>query len=200
MRIYLANHSSPTLHYLAGKYPGRIGWLLTPDSYKGCKLRSWIPVAYDNGAFSAYKNNTEWNEESWIEMMRNIKGEPEWILAPDVVGNKDETLKTFYSLRYHIKREWPTAFAVQDGMVPQDIPCTVDVIFIGGTLEWKWKTLDMWCNAFPRIHVGRVNRPGRLRQCYEAGVESVDGTGWFRRSPVEWQNELETFFKECPAW
>ena len=200
MRIYLANHSSPTLHYLAGRYLGRIGWLLTPDGFKSCKPRPWIPMAFDNGAFSAYQNKTEWNEEAWLEMLKEIDRlniEPEWVLAPDCVGDKDETLKMFYIYRYHLSsRNFKTFFAVQDGCLPQDVPTTAHGIFVGGTLAWKWKTLSMWCKAFKRVHVGRVNRPNRLIQCYKEKVESVDGTGWFRRPPLEWQDELETFFNK----
>ena len=32
----------------------------------------------------------------------------------------------------------------------------------------------------PRVHVGRVNSVHRLRECFAAGIESVDGTGWMR--------------------
>ena len=202
MRIYLANHSSPTLHYLAGRYPGRIGWLLTPDGFKSCKPRPWIPMAFDNGAFSAYQNKTEFDERAWINMIEKMAKEkinPEWVLIPDKVGDKVGTLAMFLKYRMYVsKHGWPVAFAVQDGMVPQDVPCTVDVIFVGGTLAWKWKTLSMWCKAFKRVHVGRVNRPNRLIQCYKEKVESVDGTGWFRRPPLEWQDELETFFNKHP--
>ena len=30
------------------------------------------------------------------------------------------------------------------------------------------------------VHVGRVNSMKRLRVCEDLGVDSVDGTGWFR--------------------
>jgi len=200
MRIYLANHSSPEFHHLATKYPGRLGWLLTPEGFRTCKPRPWIPMAFDNGAWSAYQNKTEWSERSWFEMLDRIEAQkitPEWVLAPDCVGNKLETLKMFFAYRHHIEsRGWKICYAVQDGNLPSEIPCTIDALFIGGSLAWKWKTLSMWCNAFPDlpIHVGRVNRMGKIRSCFREGVASVDGTGWFRRPTAEWFGDLDGFF------
>lgn len=37
-----------------------------------------------------------------------------------------------------------------------------DIIFVGGTTDWKWATVKTWCTLFPR------------------GAESCDGSGWFR--------------------
>ena len=134
MRIYLSNHSSPELHYLAGKF-GRIGWLLTPEGFKVCKPRHWVPMAFDNGAWSAYQNGTEFDEQAWINMVENIAKEkinPEWVLIPDKVGDKVGTLAMFFKYRMYVsKHDWPVAFAVQDFMVPQDVPDSVDAIFVG---------------------------------------------------------------------
>jgi len=69
---------------------------------------------------------------------------------------------------------------VQDGMTPTDIPHNADVIFIGGTTEWKWRSLPMWANTGARIHVGRVNEVEKLHVCEKWRVESVDGTGWMQ--------------------
>ena len=74
---------------------------------------------------------------------------------------------------------WPLAFAVQDGMVPADVPSAANVVFVGGTTEWKWNTVATWAAAFPRVHVGRVNGHA-IWECDRLGVESIDGTGWFR--------------------
>ena len=70
--------------------------------------------------------------------------------------------------------------AVQDGMEPGDVPAEAGVVFVGGSTEWKWRTVRDWCDAFDRVHVGRVNTNGKLWECHEAGAESCDGTGWFR--------------------
>jgi hypothetical protein len=72
------------------------------------------------------------------------------------------------------------ALAVQDGMTAADVPAEADVVFIGGSTSWKWRSLPEWTAAFPRVHVGRVNSLRLLLMAENAGAESCDGTGWFR--------------------
>jgi len=199
MIIYLGNHSSLEFGYLQGKY-GNMGWLLSPKSLPKTKLRSFIPVAFDNDAYSV-KEGEEWNEEAWYSMLSKMEKDkvtPEFVLIPDVVGDKRRTLENFFVYREAVSRRgWPVAMAVQDGMVPQDVPCTVDVIFVGGTTSWKWKSLPMWTQAFPRVHCGRVNSLEKLKLCKELGVESVDGTHWFRfRKPEEYLQDFINFFED----
>ena len=204
MKIYLANHSSLELGYLQGKY-GQIGWLLSPQSYGVTKQRDFMPMAFDNDAYSAYQNQTEWNESAWYSMLDKMEKEitadrVEWVLVTDVVGDMRATLANFFLYREAISRRgWPVAMAVQDGMVPQDVPCTVDVIFVGGSTAFKWKSLPMWVGAFSRVHVGRVNSLQKLEISRRLGVESVDGTYWFRfRKPEEYLKDFESFFKNEP--
>ena len=89
--------------------------------------------------------------------------------------------------RYRLYREWAEslrlALAVQDGMTPAEVSSITprpDVIFVGGSTEWKWATVADWAKYFPRVHVGRVNSGEKLDLCRSLKVESVDGTGWFR--------------------
>ena len=200
MIIYLGNHSSLEFGYLQGKY-GNMGWLLSPKSLPKTKLRSFIPVAFDNDAYSV-KEGEQWDEDAWLKMldkMEKDKVKPAWVLVPDVVGDKGRTLANFFCYRTHIsKRDWSVALAVQEGMKPQDIPCTVDVIFVGGKSSiWKFESLPMWTQAFPRVHVGRVNSLEKLQLCKELGVESVDGTHWFRfRKPEEYLQDFISFFED----
>jgi hypothetical protein len=66
-------------------------------------------------------------------------------------------------------------------MTPADVrQLAPDVVFVGGSTEWKWETAEMWCREFPRVHVGRVNSPRRLYELESWGCESCDGTGWNR--------------------
>lgn len=176
--------SSPLLHYLAGKYPGRLGWLVGPRGRLKKKLRPWIPYALDNDAFSAWVNKTEWSFEEWKALLDWSKAsglKPLWALVPDVVADRHATLERWHQYAPIVKSYgWPLAFAVQDGMSVHDVPKNADVVFVGGTTEFKWSTVQMWAWYFPRVHVGRVNSIDRLWQCEDLGVESVDGTGWFR--------------------
>ena len=200
MIIYLGNHSSLEFGYLQGKY-GNMGWLLSPKSLPKTKLRSFIPVAFDNDAYSV-KEGEAWNEEAWYSMLDKLeerKVSPEFVLLPDVVGDKRRTLENFFVYREAVSRRgWPVAISVCEGMKPQDIPCTADVIFVGGkSLKYKFDSLPMWCQAFPRVHCGRVNSLKLLHYCYEHGVESVDGTHWFRfRKPEEYLQDFISFFED----
>jgi len=199
MIIYLGNHSSLEFGYLQGKY-GNMGWLLSPKSLPKTKLRSFIPVAFDNDAYSV-KEGEQWNEDTWLKMldkMEKDKVKPEWVLVPDVVGDKRATLANFFLYREAISRRgWPVAMSVCEGMKPQEIPSTVDIIFVGGkSSKWKFESLPMWTQAFPRVHVGRVNSLEKLKLCKELGVESVDGTHWFRfRKPEEYLQDFINFFE-----
>lgn len=184
MRLMPANHSSSLIHYLAGKHPGKLGWLIGPRARLKTKLRSWMPYALDNDAFSAWTNKTEWSFENWIALLEWSKSsriDPLWILVPDVVADRQATLDAWQKYSPHARKYgWPLAFAVQDGMSVHDVPEDAQVVFVGGTDEFKWSTVQMWAWYFPRVHVGRVNNAARLWQCEDLGVESADGTGWFR--------------------
>ncbi len=184
VRLMPSNHSSATFHYMTGRFPGRLGWLIGPRARTKTRLRPWVDYALDNDAFTAWTAGTEWSEAEWFELLdwvKKTRTTPLWALVPDVVADRQATLNKWEQYAPEIEsRGWNAAFAVQDGMTPNDIPRNADVIFIGGTTEWKWRSLPMWTEHFPRVHVGRVNEPRRLWTCEDHGVESVDGSGWFR--------------------
>lgn len=183
--IMPSNHSSPPVHYWAGAYPGRIGWLIGPSAIRKTKLRDWMPFALDNDAYSAWSKNTPWSETAWREMIQIIRmsqRKPLWCLIPDVVADREATLEKWVKYAPEIQSlGWPTAFAVQDGMETSDVP-DCDLVFIGGTDIWKWTTLKIWTSHFPRVHVGRAGELYRIWQCEDAGAESCDSTSWFRES------------------
>lgn len=184
MMLMPSTHSSALFHYLSGRYPGRLGWLFDPLYQAKTKLHPWVPFALDNGAFRAWVKQEPWDAEVWYSLLKRIgeaKRTPLWALVPDVVANREETLKNWQVYAPLIQGiDWPAAFAVQDGMGPADVPSDAKLVFVGGTAEWKWNTVELWAKSFPRVHVGRVNSLKRLRYCESLGIESCDGTGWFR--------------------
>lgn len=203
-----SNNSGAIIHYWAGAHPGKIGWLVGPSAIRKTKLRPWIPFALDNDAFSAWVHNTTWNEDAWLSMLKTVRQsgfKPLWALVPDVVANAQATIDLWHKHSpVAASFGWPLAFAVQDGMTPADIPNEADVVFIGGSTEWKWKTLPMWATCRRRIHVGRVNEVERLWICERYGVESVDGTGWMQgtergRQAVELGQYLSGALKPHPV-
>ena len=170
------NGSYPWLHYWAGRASGCVGHLYSPKGQRG--PYQWLPYALDNGAFAGF------DEGEWKALLRwaCLSGAaPLWVAVPDVVGDAKATSAQWDTYSPEASRfGWPLAFVVQDGHEPADVPGGADVIFVGGSTEWKWASLDTWCAAYDRVHVGRVNSPERLYQCHRLGVESVDGTGWGR--------------------
>lgn len=196
MLVMIANQTSLVTGYLAGRY-GSIGHLYSPGGQRG--PWSFMPYALDNGAYPAYSKGTSWEFSPWKQLLKWAKNsayKPLWVLVPDVVGDSKATLKSWDKYSPIARRYgWPLAFAVQDGMKARDVPSDADVVFVGGTTIWKWKTVPKWCDRFERVHVGRVNSYHRLKECYELGVESCDGTGWMRGDKRQFR-ELETFLAE----
>ena len=181
MIVMPADNTGILVGWLAGRFEGRIGHLYSPRPRKNTGPFSFAPYALDNGAYAAGDN---WTDGLWRKLLdwARLSGQrPRWVLVPDVVGDRNRTLERWD--RYAPQAAaygWPLAFAVQDGMTRTDVPPDAEVVFVGGSTKWKWRTVTMWCQAFPRVHVGRVNSYRRLWQCHEAGAESCDGTGWFR--------------------
>lgn len=171
-------------HYWCGKYPGSVGVLISPSYHRRVPVDKWMPFALDNDAFTAWTSGEPWNVEMWRTMLRYVQmtGQtPLWCAVPDVVTDRAKTISNWavYSPEI-IRLGWRTAFCVQDGMTPDDVPTNADVIFVGGSDRWKFPNLPMWTTHFPRVHCARVNAPEMIEACEREGCESIDGTGWFR--------------------
>jgi hypothetical protein len=164
---------------LFGAYPHRMAHLIGADD----KRNPPADYAIDNGIFGAWANNREWNPEPFFGLLETIAQwkRPRWVVVPDSVGNKEITIARWKQYSETVRLfDVPLAFAAQDGMSPDDVPVDADVVFIGGSTEWKWKNVKAFCDAHPRVHVGRVNTYRLLWMAHNAGAESCDGTGWFR--------------------
>jgi len=192
-----ANNTHYLVHYWAGLYGG-LGHLVGPD--RSYNAMPHLPYALDNGAFGAWTAKRAWNELAFVKHVAahcHSLLRPMWCVVPDVVGDREATLAMWseWAPRLRDQHHLALAFAVQDGMTPNDVPHGADIVFVGGTTAWKWDTLEMWARAWPRVHVGRVNGRKGLDLCAGAGVESCDGTGWFRGDPAQ-LIELGTFLAE----
>ena len=193
MIVMPSNNTGFEAGLLAGKYPGRIAHLHSVEAMR--EPKPGVPWALDNGVFGAWQAGKEWNEEPLYRYLDSYAAwGPMWVVVPDWVGDRDETLRRW-------ERHAPAlqafgvnlAFAAQDGMNPSDVPSEASVVFMGGTTSWKWRNLRLFAEAFPRLHVGRVNTRRLLEQAEAAGAESCDGTGWVRdpKRTEELENYLE---------
>ncbi len=193
MIVMPACWSKSLVHYWAGRFPGHLGHLYSPGSQRG--PYQWLPYALDNGRFPAWSAGKTWDEAGYIKMLewaKNSGQPPLWALVPDVVTNREATLREWEKWSPVLREYgWPLAFAAQDGMTPADVPADASVVFIGGSTEWKWSYAWQFCEKFSRVHIGRVNTYGKLRHCQKIGAESCDGTGWTRGN----QRQLDGLYK-----
>lgn len=174
--IMPANNLSGICHYYAGIYPGKIGMLNTPFSYK--KPPGHFPFALDNGCF------TRWDEKEFFLMIRKVKllkRPPIFCPVPDVVADAEAT--NIMWEKYHDKIPFRKAFVVQDGHEPQDVPKEAGCVFVGGSVDWKIKNAEKFRSVCMWLHIGRVNSDQRLLWAEGIGADSVDGTGFFRSKP-----------------
>lgn len=182
MRVMISNNNGLVAGYLAGKHEGQLGHLYGPGGFRG--PYEFMPFGLDNGRYAACTKGFEWDEEAFLGLLRRVQEGPMcplWVVVPDVVGSRDGTLREWDHWAHRLKEfGWPLAMAVQDGMDTNDVPEDASVVFVGGSTGWKRESLAQWCEDFPRVHVGRINTNRWLWECHHLGVESCDGTGWFR--------------------
>lgn len=176
-------------HTLANRldqqFPGRLGLLIGPGDWR--PLRHDLPFALDNDRFAAVFRGKPWTAVDYVAFLNKVKVagvKPRWAVVPDVPKDAKATLEWWDKWAPEVRRRLrcPLAMAVQDGMTPNDVWCCrppPEVIFVGGTTEWKWQSLSTWTKYFPRVHVGRVNSYARLWAVHESGAESSDGTRWW---------------------
>jgi len=193
MIVMPSNNTGFECGRLFGMFPDRLAHLHSCERLAEPKQN--IPWALDNGVFGAFTSGREWSEEPFYSFLDAYSAwKPIWAVVPDWVGDKERTLILWEKHSPALKAFGvPLAFAAQDGMTPDDVPMDAEIVFVGGSTSWKWKSLSIWTKNFPRVHVGRVNSRRLLEMAEENGAESCDGTGWFR-DPKRTQ-ELEDYLK-----
>lgn len=106
-----------------------------------------------------------------------------FLVVPDVVGDAVQTLDNWRHWIIYFEG-WPVAFVAQDGQENLALPVDYDVLFIGGTTEWKESQGAIDCiqraqGADKQIHIGRINNWRRYRHFAKMpGAENwtCDGT------------------------
>lgn len=202
MIVMPANATGWFWHCLS-RETGKIGHLFSPGAQRG--PWPWFPYALDNGAFSAWNQDDNvwmeerWDVEAWRKMIRWAQAQqqpPRWAIVPDWIGCGARTIERWHQFKDQVP--FPKAIAVQNGMTIADVAAlNPDVVAIGGTTEWKWATVEMWAREFPRVHVLRVNAPGKLAYLEQLGIESCDGTGW-NRGDKNQTHGLESWARQRP--
>jgi hypothetical protein len=152
--------------------------------------------AADNGAFTSKGG---FDPASFRKMLarhelRSAADSCRFVAAPDVlrvhadgtvVGDASATLEAFPAWANEIRTYGlPVALVAQDGLelLLADAPwSTVDVLFLGGSTEWKTSAAARVCvnralSEGKSVHMGRVNSYKRLLLAQQWGCASADGT------------------------
>jgi hypothetical protein len=159
---------------------GQIGYIATPNQgNRRPEGATWIA---DNGCFSTnYVGDAQWF--SWLRARTSVRESCWFATAPDVVGDAAATLERSLPWLPRIRElGYPAALVAQDGLERLDIPwAEFDVLFVGGTTDWKMGAFALQIvreaqSEGKRVHFGRVNSLLRYRYAQAIGAQSVDGT------------------------
>lgn len=145
--------------------------------------------ALDNGAYGCWKAGRPFDAEAFAATVARWGDGADWIVAPDIVAGGLASLDLSLAWLPRLLPIAPVLIAVQDGMEPADVAPHLSGrvgIFVGGSTEWKWRSLPSWAALAARVacrlHVGRVNSAKAIRLCASLGVASCDGTSLSRYS------------------
>ena len=175
---YFANPSTPRVR--DAMTAGLIDCIATPKQGKN-RVPTDARWCADNGCFGkGYPGDAEWF--AWLEQHAR-RDLCDFAVAPDVVGDAVATMARSLPWLSKIRAlGLPAALVAQDGLEDIDVPWDAfDVLFIGGTTEWKLgaaarslvaqaKALGKW------VHMGRVNSERRFKYAAAIGCDSADGT------------------------
>lgn len=174
---YFANPSTPAVR--EAMRAGLLSVITTP--LQGNAHVEGAEWCADNGCFgSGYPGEGGW----WRWLRGRVEGSVgpcAFAVAPDVVGDARATLARSLPWLHRIRSlSVPAAFVLQDGVwfVPWD---DFDVLFIGGSTEFKLGPIakDYAGEAVERgkrVHMGRVNSRKRLAYASSIGCSTSDGT------------------------
>jgi hypothetical protein len=174
--LYLSPASSESLREAMRR--GEIGWLTTPRERR--LHIDGVTWAADNGCFGqGYPGDDAYLK--WLDS--RPREQCLWATAPDVVGDAAATLTRSLPMLPRIRAlGYRAALVAQDGLEDLEVPwAEFDVLFVGGSTEWKLSpaAAGLCAEAKARgmpVHVGRVNSHRRLRHAALMGADTADGT------------------------
>jgi hypothetical protein len=159
---------------------GQLGYIDTPA--QGNIRPPGVSWCADNGCFGkGYPGDEKWL--AWLTKHAHEAATCLFATAPDVVGDAVATLERSAPFLPAIRAlGYPAALVAQDGLEDLPVPWdTFDVLFIGGSTEWKLgpEARELVREAKARgkwVHMGRVNSIRRYQYAHSIGCDSADGT------------------------
>jgi len=179
---FLSGASNKALRAVAHEHG--IGLLCTPDTGYIGHIEDYPAWAADNACFA---KGESFDLEAYFAWLAKVPAAARarclFAPAPDVVGDAAATLARSLPVLPMIRAAgFPAAFVAQDGIENTEVPWDeFDVLFIGGSTDWK---LGPIARAYvseakargKRVHMGRVNSEKRLRYAEAIGCDTADGT------------------------
>jgi hypothetical protein len=161
---------------------GDVGVMVTPAS--GQRMHLLAPLvpffAFDTGNYTRPVAL-----DDYLCLLRDHQQHRQRFLfatAPDVVGDAAATWALSAPALPQIRAfGYPAALVAQDGLEATAVPWDAfDVLFVGGTTDWKLTVSPSLVRAAVArgvpVHMGRVNSWKRIRWAAELGCASADGT------------------------
>lgn len=177
MTIYMAN---PVKAALPSMQARELGFIDTPA--QGNLRPKGVIWCADNGCFGkGWPGYEAW--VAWLKKNSHAAGDCLFATAPDVVGEAELTLARSEPWLPVIRElGYPAALVAQDGVEKMKLDWdSFDVLFLGGSTEWKLspEAAELVAEAKrhgKKVHMGRVNSRKRYRYAKSIGCDSVDGT------------------------
>jgi len=159
---------------------GLVGMIATPA--EGRSPADYPVWCADNGCFGkGYPGDAAWVR--WLQNQAAHAARCVFATAPDVVGDAAATLARSAPWLPVIRSlGYPAALVAQDGLEALPVPWdSFDVLFLGGTTEWKLgpAAARLASQAKARgkgVHMGRVNSARRWAYAELIGCDTADGT------------------------
>lgn len=185
MKIYTGNAFGKDLEKVKELEMGIM--ISTSVAFPAIKDFKDVPCALDNGAFSCFKKGYPFQGDLFLENIKHcykLGINLDFIVCPDILCGGLESLD--FSLKW-AENELLTAprlaLVVQDGMrisnVQHDLQ-RFSHVFIGGSVEWKWKTAEDWVKMAhdegKKCHIGQCGQLKYIELAYNLGVDSIDST------------------------
>lgn len=199
MKIFVAD-SDDKVRSICREYG--MGILSSPSYFRPPSDLDYI---LDNGAFSAWFNQKEWDARLFYKLVDRLVLDginPYFVVIPDIVCGGISSLEHSQKHIGNLPMQWNKYLPVQDGMCPGDIDIeSIDGIFIGGSVKWKWRYAKDWVDYAHKndmkCHIGRVGTIRDYRKALACGADSVDGSGPSRNKRMDIPiSFIETIQKE----
>jgi len=151
-----------------------------------------VHCALDNGAFNCFRKGYPFQADVFLEMMSHcyrLGIKLDFITCPDIVCGGMRSLG--FSMKWaenELVSAPRLALVVQDGMTPNRMSSDhlerFTHLFIGGSVEWKWKTAKDWvkfAHDYDKIcHIGQCGQLKYLELAQDYGADSVDSSSIVR--------------------